>query len=301
MDIQIKSYQAEGKLSLIQFCSADINTFNYISGSSAIQENKVEICEIDSEGSVNKVAILNYSDSFVFFSDSDLLIGAKQNRILNTSILLEPNSKTIIPVSCVESGRWHSKGYRFGISNINASSGLRYEKAEKVRKNLKKKNEFDADQRNIWANVSEYHKSFACASRTLDYTDIFHLKSEDLENTIDKFVVDAGSNGMVLYFGDKLLNIDLFNSSKIYSEYFLKLLNGGIIEAQKLETSEKRVSEAEATFKTFEFFDNYENLQFDMHKGAGVGKEKRFTTDEITGFELQYGLYLIHLTVLQKN
>ncbi len=38
--------------------------------------------------------------------DSEELIGAKQNRILNVSVMVPPHTTITVPVTCVEQGRW---------------------------------------------------------------------------------------------------------------------------------------------------------------------------------------------------
>ena len=49
----------------------------------------------------------------VLLLDGEELIGAKQNRVVNLTILAPPRRTTVIPVSCVESGRWRhvSRGF----------------------------------------------------------------------------------------------------------------------------------------------------------------------------------------------
>ena len=86
---------------------------------------KLEILELEGGASVNEIAILNASGEFVFFMDADILAGAKQNRVVNASILLAPHSKTRVPVSCVEQGRWHVTSEKFKTSDFVAPSSLR--------------------------------------------------------------------------------------------------------------------------------------------------------------------------------
>ena len=40
-------------------------------------------------------------------------MGAKQNRIINLTILVPPGKTIVIPVSCVEAGRWRFTSDRF--------------------------------------------------------------------------------------------------------------------------------------------------------------------------------------------
>jgi hypothetical protein len=61
--------------------------------------------EIDEGGSVPELRVQNKSASMILILDGEELVGAKQNRIVNTTILIQGKSTTVIPVSCVEQGR----------------------------------------------------------------------------------------------------------------------------------------------------------------------------------------------------
>ena len=87
------------------------------------------VTEVDAAGSVPELAVDNPLDSHVLLYDGEELVGAKQNRILNVSVLVGARSKTRIPVSCVEQGRWSSRSARFGAASHTAYPELRRRKA----------------------------------------------------------------------------------------------------------------------------------------------------------------------------
>src|SRR5258707_383747 len=69
--------------------------------------------------------VRNRSERLVLFLEGQELKGAKQNRILNSSVLIAAGNDARIPVSCVEQGRWHYRSRHFGSTGHYASPKLR--------------------------------------------------------------------------------------------------------------------------------------------------------------------------------
>lgn len=88
----------------------------YLLSDEAIQAGSVTVQEVSEGGSVPDLLVENTGTIRVLFLEGEELVGAKQNRILNTSVLLPAKSKIKIPVSCVERGRWAYKSRHFGSS-----------------------------------------------------------------------------------------------------------------------------------------------------------------------------------------
>ena len=74
--------------------------------SDAVRAGTLHITEVSAAGSVPELRVVNDGKRPVLIIDGEELIGAKQNRIVNLTVLV-PESTTIpLPVTCVESGRW---------------------------------------------------------------------------------------------------------------------------------------------------------------------------------------------------
>ena len=79
---------------------------DYLTLDEALAAHSAVITEISEGGSVPNLLFRNKGEQAVFLLDGEELVGAKQNRILNITILAPGKKDTIIPVSCVEAGRW---------------------------------------------------------------------------------------------------------------------------------------------------------------------------------------------------
>lgn len=296
------NYQTNNAMSIVQFRTDQMNTFDYISLSESLQKKLAEVNEVSESGSVNNLKFINHSDKFIFMSDGDILSGAKQNRVLNSSVLVLPNSAITIPVSCVEQGRWRYKQKGFSDSEYSAPPNLRSLKAKIIKENLKRGKIHMADQSRIWDRVSEYERNSIMKSDTSNLFDVFEHEKTNISEFIRSFNAEKKVNGLAIFIYNRLLNLEIFNSEKVFSEYFSKLLKSAAMEAVNLNETENILTEAEAFYKTNVFMDSITDLRYDYHEGVGAGEEKRFETDEMTGFELSYKNTPVHFVALNlKN
>jgi hypothetical protein len=103
----------------------------------ALADQSLLVEEIDESGSVPDLLVENKGDVRVLFLEGEELVGAKQNRILNTSVLVAAHTKIKIPVSCVEQGRWRHTSQFFGSSGSHTPSKLRRALKSSVSRSVK--------------------------------------------------------------------------------------------------------------------------------------------------------------------
>ena len=78
-----------------------------------LEEAQAEITELNEGGAVPTLKVLNHADLDALILDGTELRGAKQNRMVNVTVVIGKHSESPIPVSCVEQGRWayRSRGF----------------------------------------------------------------------------------------------------------------------------------------------------------------------------------------------
>jgi hypothetical protein len=297
METKNRTFQKNGSMGVVQFSTGGNNSFNYISGTRAMEQNFVQVRE-SGEGNVNKITLFNLSDKYIFFMNGDLLTGAKQNRILNTSVLLAPNSKVDISVSCVEQGRWSSSFGHFSVSDNAAPPKLRTNSVKAVNLNMSLNLGRSTNQAAVWDDVRNYVHAFECKTPTSDLNEIYKQKKNDIDEFLSRFSPDEKANGLAIFTDNNLLCTDAFNSTDVYQDYFQKLIKSAALEILNLKPKVNSLTEAEAFYKTDELFDILKKIEKKEYPGSGIGTEYRFDTKEVTGFKLEYKRQLIHLTAL---
>ena len=98
--------QTHANLTMIPILGHDQTEEDYLLLDEALARGVLKVAEVSGAGSVPELRVENAAEHKVLILDGEELVGAKQNRVVNTTLLIAAASSTVIPVSCVEQGRW---------------------------------------------------------------------------------------------------------------------------------------------------------------------------------------------------
>lgn len=305
----IVNIQKNDILSIAQIKHKNQNSFNYISLHNAFSRKLIDILEISESGQVGQIKIVNHSDYYIFIMDGDILKGAKQNRVLNSSVLLSPRSENLIPVSCVEQGRWGYNSNKFSPSDEIAYRKIREEKNQDIYYNQSSFKHY-ADQGKVWRNVDQcfydlgVDKSIA---PTGSHSDLFSNKNITFQNYTSSFYPVQGANGLAYFLGKRLVGFEFFNRSDIYTEYFDKILKSIAIDVDRYKrirpTYKENLSDFLISETIYNSVSDFENTisRVDVCKGIALGEEKRLVEYGKTYYRLCHENHLIHDSLLSSN
>ncbi len=203
----------------------------YLLADEGIGSGSVTVEEVSEGGSVPDLLVENKGDVRILFLEGEELVGAKQNRVLNTSVLIAAKSKVKIPVSCVEQGRWRYRSKQFGSSGSHSPSKLRYFLKSSVSHALKENLGHRSDQGKVWAEVARQQRSLGAASDTRAMSDTFDTYKEQVDQFREKLRYVAGASGMAVAIGKKIVAVDLFDKPSTCGKVWDRLMSGYVLDA----------------------------------------------------------------------
>ncbi len=271
----------------------------YITLKEALDADLLTVTEVDDSGFVPELKVINKADVPVLLLDGEELIGAKQNRVLNTTILIKQKSETIIPVSCTEQGRWSYNSRKFQESGNVASYRVRRSKSATVNASLKMNGEFNSNQREVWNEIDDMSRAARVTSSTRAMHDIYNSRKEDLEKYHRFFPVQDGQNGILVMVNGEVLGFDIVSSGIAYYILHRKLLKSYALEAILHE------GEVEGDFngldKARTFLDDVRLSMGEKHKSVGYGWDHRLEGPSVVGSSLTYQDQVIHMAFFNRG
>jgi len=266
---------------------------DYLLASEAIDAGVLTVTEVDESGTVPELLAANSADRPVLLIDGEELQGAKQNRILNTSVLLPPKSKTRIPVSCVEEGRWSHTSRTFKSGNY-APSSLRQRKSRDVQYSLRARGRVESDQGAIWDSVAEHIDACEAAAPTRAMSDAMATLADALGKYNDALPYPSATCGVVAAVCGRFLAMDAFDSPSTLEAIWGRLVASYAMDAEAAPDKSKKSFTAKAASVLVEHVADRSCQAFNA---VGLGDDLRFEATDILGQGLLADRQILHLSV----
>ena len=218
----------------------------------ALEQQLLTITEVSQGGSVPDLAVINRADCPVLLLDGEELIGAKQNRVLNTTILVKERSETVVPVSCTEHGRWSYVSAVFADSKVVMAHKVRARKSRSVSESLAASAGYKSDQGEVWNEIASLHSSAGTSSPTGAMQDAFKARERELEQSLGTFTAVTGQTGLLVVIDDNVAGFDHIPHPEIYARQHGKLVKSYLIDSIA-ESNPRPASPDTAAAKAAEF------------------------------------------------
>jgi hypothetical protein len=233
--VQFEEPQIYKNIVIVPLIAPSDGTVRYHTLGESLATKDLTINEVSQSGSVPELMVTNRGNESILLIDGEELAGAKQNRVLNTSILLKELCDTKIPVSCTEQGRWSYTSKFFSDSGNIMAHKTRARKTSSVHLCLQSLGSYGSDQGEVWANISELQSKAGARSPTSAMSDVYKARAEDLRKCCESFTPVANQVGFVAFINGVPAGADILSRATAYAQLHPKLVRSyaleGLLEA----------------------------------------------------------------------
>ena len=290
--ITVGAPQVFEEVQVFPLFSSQSESSSFLQLDEALQEGLAEITEVSDAGNVPQLTVINKSPRDIIIYDGQQLIGAKQNRVVNITVVVAANSTLPIPVSCVEQGRWRYNSAGFSSSPHFSYPSLRSTTHRDVTRSKESHGSSDSDQSSVWRNISAKAARMNVFSDTHSMADIYESQAPDPEVNL-AFKVAENQVGYMAFIKGGFAGSDVFASTEVCRGKMEKLLRGYYLDSR----------DDGVTFDKVEIADILREVRGAEHREfetVGKGRERRFDTPHVQGSWKEVDGLIPHMAILPK-
>lgn len=299
--LKFGAVQTSENLSVVPIFQSNGRTLKFISLDSAIKKGYVEIKEVSSSGSVPDLLLINNSDYFVFILHGEELLGAKQNRIVNTSMLINKYTKVNIPVSCVERGRWNYVSKNFITSDYIVPAELKKRTMFAAKESLKRNLGYRADQSEVWEHIDELSHKTKVVSRTSALHDVEKTFEQKYDELINDFKILPEQKGIVAFINGKIQGIEFISRKSVFRKYYKKILKSFAFNAIIGDEKILNIHPEYCLSQIQEEMNYVKTKHWKSFKSVGLGFDYRNDNDKSVGSILEFNNEVISFNCYFEN
>ena len=286
MDVEVGEPSVIGSLSVFPLRGKSKGSGSaYVPGPDAFAHGLVQVSELDPP-QVPHLVVENLAPVALLLVEGETLVGGSQNRTLNTTVLCPPKAKTVVPVSCVEAGRWE-RPTDVSRSRSHLPGSVRAAKTADLGSDPDGPARWRSNQGRVWQEVGLQARRHKVESKTAALEDVLEAVRADLGTRLDELEPVPGQIGIACATGDRVLGVDIFDRPATLASYLQSLVAGYRLDAE----DGAGVTLVDAVEQ---FLAQVAGNRADPGRGVGLGQEVRLR-GPVTGLGLMLEGALVHL------
>jgi hypothetical protein len=264
----------------------------------ALAQGSARVTEVSESGSVPELKFVNEGERPVLLLDGEELVGAKQNRILNLTVLAPAHKSIVIPVSCVEAGRWRADSSEFASAKRTHYAAGRASNAAHVSESLRSSGTRRSNQSEVWDDISAKSERMESFSDTGAAAVMYETHRARLDDYLGAFTAANNQAGALFCISGEVVGFDLFDSAETLASLLPKLVQSYALDAIDAGDRESNVTSAEKV-SAANLIKDAANASVEQFPAVGEGDDLRLQGKCLSGGSLVVDERIIHLSVFR--
>lgn len=282
-------------LTMFPLLGGDTGRGDYLTLDEALAQKLVRITEVNESGSVPELRFVNEGDRQVLLVDGEELVGAKQNRTLNITILAPAHSVLPLPVTCVEAGRWAHASAEFASASRSHYAAGRAQKNASVSESLRTRGDRMADQGEVWADIDAKAMRLSSHSETHAMADMYEQNVASVEGFVEGLPAQAGQRGAIFAIGGEVIGCDLFDCAATLAKLLPKIVRSYALDAVDSASAQDSSAPAPSTAAALAMRDRIAAAETTGFPAVGLGEDFRLQAAGLAGGALVVDGRVVHL------
>lgn len=300
--IKVGAKQSHRNMTLYCLLAAKESHVDFVTLDEALDKGFLSITELDDAGSVPELRVTNKSDRKVLMLDGEELMGAKQNRVLNVTVLIAEYSETIIPVSCVEQGRWSYQSREFGSARRAMSADLKKKKARSVRESLRTAGSFASAQGMVWDEIdAKFARMAAAPSPTMALSDLYESHEDSSHDYLKAFQPVEHQIGIAVFINGEMAGVEILDKFEAFRNNHSKLVQSYVMDALEKVRAEATPKGKPSKPRVSKILQSSARADPEPRKSVALGQDVRMESEDILGAGLEFEGQLLQLSVFPND
>lgn len=248
--------------------------------------------QVQETSQVSELVVVNQTDQHVLLLEGDIITGGRQNRVINTTFVVQPHATTALPTSCVEQGRWGADMGHFKSSGHSVSPKVRSKLKRSVTQTACSTRGMShaSNQGEVWTSTSETISHNDGQTSTSDHMSAYAAKRQELEEKAKRLreaIQTEGMVGLAVTHTDGSAVVESFATTRIARKVLERIVQAHLLAARG-EREHGRVGEL--------LSDVREAAGMTLPGRAGVGEEVRLKRDRMSASAYVFSGATLHLS-----